>query len=398
MNSRHRRDGRHGSAFAEAVKSVRAGQRHEIPCLLADEYPPRLEHAAASGLSLNVRVPFSAAARALRNDVGASEDSVAELDGVSAVMARVKHDILKVARDAYVSALILGESGTGKERVARAIHRLSMRAGRPFVVVNCAGLPPTLAEDALFGHVRGAFTGAINPVAGPFERADGGTVFLDEIGDLTHELQVKLLRALQQRTVLRLGATLETSFDVRVVAATNVDLMLAVQQGRFREDLYYRLNVYELYVPPLRSRGMPDLQRLVPALLDQISARRGRPAPSLVPGVWESFARYAWPGNIRELENTLERMTVAAAGQMQLTPAHLPDNFGGPGRQGAADRAATHTVSRIMPTPAEASAALVRNHFKRGRAASELGISRHQLYRLLKQRAGVVVAADHALG
>jgi transcriptional regulator with PAS, ATPase and Fis domain len=319
---------------------------------------------------------------------------VIELDGVSPAMMRLKRDVVFVARDPYVSALVLGDSGTGKERVARAIHRLSDRARRPFVVVNCAALSPTLADDALFGHVRGAFTGAIGHVAGPFERADGGTVFLDEIGELSAEMQVKLLRALQQRTVLRLGAASETAFDVRVVAATNVDLALAVRQGRFREDLYYRLNVYALRVPTLRERGAGDLLRLARTLLEPLSVRRRRAVPTVDRAVWDSFARHAWPGNVRELENTLERMVVAACGEAQLTVAHLPDGFGSAVAQGRPAQAAP----RAAPSSSEAYAALMRNQFKHGRTALELGISRHQLYRLLRQRAIGRAAGDRAFG
>ncbi len=307
--------------------------------------------------------------------------SGAELDGVSPRMLRVKRDIQNVARDPFVSVLIGGESGTGKERVARTIHCLSPRASQPFVVVNCGGLPATLADDALFGHVRGAFTGAIGEVAGPFERADGGTVFLDEIGDLTPDLQVKLLRALQQRTVTRLGAATERPFDVRIVAATNADLKVAMTKGAFRDDLYYRLNAYEIVVPPLRARGAADLERTAAALLMEIAARRGRLPLVLSPAVRERFARHSWPGNVRELGNVLERMLVASPpGAIELTPAELPDGFG-------SSPVASARADAPMPTPADAAAALARHRLNRSRAAMELGVSRHQLYRLLK-RAG----------
>lgn len=182
-----------------------------------------------------------------------------EIDGASPAVARLKHHMSCVARDRDVTVLLAGESGTGKERVARAIHRASPRASGPFVVIDCAGLAPTLTEDALFGHMRGAFTGATDDRPGPFERADGGTVLLDEVGDLPLELQMKLLRAIQSRRIQRLGSTREVAFDVRVVAATNVDLAAAVSRGRFRADLYYRLNVYEVRVPSLRERGAADV-------------------------------------------------------------------------------------------------------------------------------------------
>src|SRR5437660_12449824 len=163
-----------------------------------------------------------------------ADDRFPEIDGTSHEIRSLKRHMLGVARDADITVLILGESGTGKERVARAIHRASPRCRAPFIVVNCAGLAPTLVEDELFGHVRGAFTGAVDSRPGPFERASGGTVLLDEVGDLTPDVQMKLLRALQQRTVPRLGGTHETSFDVRIIAATNVDLEAALARGRFR--------------------------------------------------------------------------------------------------------------------------------------------------------------------
>jgi transcriptional regulator with PAS, ATPase and Fis domain len=311
-----------------------------------------------------------------------------ELEGHSPAIDRLRHDIACVAGDAYVSVLIRGESGTGKERVARAIHRLSSRADCPFVVVNCAGLTPTFAEDELFGHVRGAFTGAGGDRPGPFERANGGTVFLDEIGELGADSQMKLLRALQQRTVQRLGSGQETPFDVRVIAATNVDLESAQQRGRFRQDLYYRLKVYELRVPPLRRRGASDLRELTEAILHTLSRRRRRSPAALAPSVWDAFTRYSWPGNVRELENTLERMIVAAGDEALLTPAHMPDEFRAIAEQmRAPGDVGTIQADRAMPSPAEARAILQRNDFKHGRAALELGISRHQLYRLLKRRA-----------
>jgi len=282
----------------------------------------------------------------------------------------------RVARDAHITVLIVGESGTGKERIAHAIHRASPRSRAPFVVVNCAGLTPTLVEDELFGHVRGAFTGAIDSRPGPFERGSGGTIFLDEIGDLTSDLQMKLLRALQQRTVQRLGGTQETSFDVRIIAATNVDLSAATVQGRFREDLYYRLRVYEMAVPPLRRRGAGDICALSDAILARFAERRRRPVPMLDAALVDRLVRYNWPGNVRELENTLECLIVAAGADPLLTVRHLPDAFGAPTMQRPA---------AALPSAGEITAAMERNGWRLGSAAVELGLSRHQLYRLLKR-------------
>jgi Nif-specific regulatory protein len=281
--------------------------------------------------------------------------------------------------------------------VARAIHRASPRQRAPFVVVNCAGLSPSLVEDELFGHVRGAFTGAVDDQPGPFERGAGGTVFLDEVGELLPDLQKKLLRVLQQRTVQRLGGRQETGFDVRVIAATNINLARAVADGRFREDLYYRLKVYDLRVPPLRRRGAADVRQLTEAILARLAERRKRVTPDLDAAVAARLGRHRWPGNVRELENTLERMIVASAGAALLTEAHLPEDFTLPGEAAleCETAAAGHGIYRgppAMPSAAEVLAALERNRSSRRGAAADLGVSRHQLYRLL-QRYGLRVPA-----
>jgi transcriptional regulator with GAF, ATPase, and Fis domain len=376
--------------LSEAVSVIRGRRSVDDADVLLDECLALLDTVA--GQSPFTRVAASRAEPA-------SDESFPELDGHSPAIDRLKHDIACVARDRYVSVLVRGESGTGKERVARAIHRVSSRAGYPFVVVNCAGLTPTLAEDELFGHVRGAFTGAVADRPGPFERANGGTVFLDEIGELTPDSQMKLLRALQQRVVQRLGSGQETRFDVRVIAATNADLESAQQRGRFRQDLYYRLKVYELRVPPLRRRGESDLRQLADAILQHLCGRRRRSPAALAASVWDAFTRYSWPGNVRELENTLERMIVAAGDDMLLTPAHMPDELRAIADQirAPADGGPTQAKS-AMPSPAEARAVLQRNDFKYGKAAVELGLSRHQLYRLLKRRAVAGPPAGRALG
>jgi two-component system response regulator HydG len=305
-------------------------------------------------------------------------DSFPEIDGSSPAIRALKRDLLCVARDRDVTALIVGESGTGKERIARAIHRASPRAGAPFVVVDCTGLSATLAEDTLFGHVRGAFTGAMTERAGPFERADGGTILLDEIGDLPLELQMKLLRAVQSRTVQRLGARQDTAFDVRIMAATNIDLASAMARGRFREDLYYRLNVYEIRVPPLRHRGPADVRELSVAILDRLAERRRRVAPGIDPQVMDWLIGNPWPGNVRELENTLERMLVAAGGERVLQVHHLPGDC-------ARTRGASPPLRASPPTADRILDALQNNEFRCARAAADLGLSRHQLYRLARR-------------
>ena len=307
---------------------------------------------------------------------GADADWFTEVDGGSTAIRRLKRHMACVARDAYVTVLLTGESGTGKERVARAIHRASARARGPFVVVDCGSLPATLADDALFGHVRGAFTGALDDRPGPFERAHGGTVLLDEIGDLSVELQVKLLRAVQSRTTQRLGSGCETRFDARIIAATNVDLDAARARNRFREDLFYRLSGYEITVPALRHRGPADIEMLSAAILRSLAERRGRPTPAIDPAAREHLRRHDWPGNVRELEHTLERMLVAASGAPSLTTAHLPE--------GMRHRGAHVEVPAARPSADLVRDALRRHGFRRARAAAALGLSRHQLYRLVK--------------
>ena len=304
-------------------------------------------------------------------------DPFPEIDGTSAEVRRLKRDMFCVARDPDVTVLLTGESGTGKERVARAIHGSSPRARAPFVVIDCAGLSATLAEDSLFGHVRGAFTGAVDERAGPFERADGGTVLLDEIGDIPLDLQMKLLRALQSRVVLRLGSTRETGFDARIIAATNVDLADALGRGKFREDLYYRLSVYEIHVPALRRRGANDIQAIAAAVTQRLAARRGMTAPGIDAAAMELLTRHTWPGNVRELENALERMIVASAGDPILLPRHLPDHF--------RIRPAEQDRPARLPGPDHLREALKCHGFRRARTAAALGLSRHQLYRLARR-------------
>jgi len=319
----------------------------------------------------------SAAEGSCKNDESA--DPFPQIDGCSPVIRELKGEMSRVARDPDVTVLLQGPSGTGKERIAQAIHRGSVRCDAPFVVIDCAGLAPSLAEDALFGHVRGAFTGASEERAGPFERANGGTVLLDEIGDLSTELQMKLLRALQSRVVQRLGGRQEIAFDVRVIAATHVDLAAARTAGRFREDLYYRLSVYEIDVPALRRRGAADIQALTLAILERLAARRGRMMPAIDADVRELFARYAWPGNVRELENTLERMLVAAEGAPVLCVRHVPDRLRRPTSPALAP------LHAALPTKVRLVEALGRHGFRCGRTAAALGISRHQLYRLVRR-------------
>jgi DNA-binding NtrC family response regulator len=245
-----------------------------------------------------------------------------DLIGESAAMRRLQDTLMRVAgTDATV--LVQGESGTGKELVARALHRHSPRSQGPFVAVNCAALPAPLLESELFGHVAGAFTDAKEPRTGLIREAEGGTLFLDEIGEMPLEMQVKLLRALQERTLRPVGAHREVPFDVRLVAATNRDLEAEVEAGRFREDLFYRINVVRLDTPPLRARDN-DVLLLAQAFIEQASERLKKPVTGLDPKAAQCLAAYAWPGNVRELENCIEG-AVALARCEVLGVEDLPD-------------------------------------------------------------------------
>jgi two-component system response regulator HydG len=242
--------------------------------------------------------------------------------GDSPAMRQVYDLLLRVA-DTESTVLITGESGTGKELAARAIHARSRRALGPFVAINCAAMPAQLLESELFGHKRGAFTDARADRKGLFAQADGGTLFLDEVGELPVELQPKLLRALQERVVRPVGGDVEVPVNVRVVAATNRDLETAIEEHRFREDLYYRLNVINLPLPPLRSRG-GDVLLLAQHFVDRFAARAGRNVKGLTPEAAARLMDYAWPGNVRELQNAIER-AVALARYEHVTVDDLPD-------------------------------------------------------------------------
>ncbi|HHI98017.1 MAG TPA: sigma-54-dependent Fis family transcriptional regulator [Thermodesulfatator atlanticus] len=245
-----------------------------------------------------------------------------EIIGKSKAMRRVFALIEKVA-DTESTVLILGESGTGKELVARAIHAASDRREGPFIPVNCGAIPEELLESELFGHEKGAFTGAIKTRIGRFELAHGGTIFLDEIAEMSPKLQVKLLRVLQERTFERIGGTKPIKVDIRVIAATNKDLEKEVKEGRFREDLYYRLNVIPIKLPPLRER-LEDIPLLVEHFLARFSNRKKEPVQGISKEALECLMKHDWPGNVRELENVIERMVILSNGS-QLTLEDVPE-------------------------------------------------------------------------
>ncbi len=235
---------------------------------------------------------------------------------------RALYQVLEQAAPTPASMLILGESGTGKELVAQTIHQLSPRAAAPFIALNCAAIPDTLLESEIFGHEKGAFTGATERRAGCFELADRGTLFLDEIAEMTPATQVKLLRVLQERKFRRLGGRTEQEVDVRVLAATNIDPAIAIRDGRLREDLYYRLNVFSIALPPLRERR-DDLPLLIQAFVDEFNTRDHRSVKAVAPEAMRVLEHYDWPGNVRELRNVIERATILARGEL-IELGHLP--------------------------------------------------------------------------
>ena len=244
-----------------------------------------------------------------------------QMIGSSAQMRKV-YQTIEQAAPTSASVLIWGESGTGKELVAQTVHQLSPRAQMPFVPINCAAIPETLLESEIFGHEKGAFTGAVDRREGCFELADRGTLFLDEIAEMTPATQVKLLRVLQERRFRRLGGRSEQTVDVRVIAATNMNPAEALKNNKLREDLYYRLNVFAIEVPPLRQRK-PDLSLLVQSFLAEFSARNNKSVSAIDPAAMRVFEQYNWPGNVRELRNVIERAVILSAGEF-VEPKHLP--------------------------------------------------------------------------
>jgi two-component system, NtrC family, response regulator len=255
--------------------------------------------------------------------------------GKSKPMLKIYDMIEKVAQS-KASVLITGPSGTGKELIAKAIHYGSMRKDGPFVSMNCGALTETLLESELFGHERGAFTGAVSMKKGRFELADSGTLFLDEVGDMPHSLQVKLLRVLQEMTFERVGGTKTIQVDVRVLSASNRNMKEDVRNGTFREDLYYRLNVIHIDVPPLRER-VDDIPLLVKAFIDQYAEGKAATKIELSPETWKLLFRYSWPGNVRELQNVIERALVLSSGGM-ITPQDLSEEIGATESQFDIDR------------------------------------------------------------
>ena len=301
-------------------------------------------------------------------------------------------DLIERVAPTRATALVFGETGTGKELVARAIHDLSDRARKPFVAINCSALPETLLESELFGHMKGSFTGAIANKRGLFEEATGGTLFLDEISTITPAIQVKLLRVLQDRKIQRIGGGLAVAVDFRLIAATNVDLGEEVRQGRFREDLYYRLNVFPIRVPPLRERG-GDVALLANYFRGRFAQENGIEPPGISPETMSRLISYSWPGNVRELENFIERAVIMYSGARSI-PFEPPLAEKDRSERELLERARDERWNIERLEREYILDVLESVHGHRGHAAEILGIDRRTLYRKLKeyQAAGLTPA------
>jgi len=341
---------------------------------------------------LGTRAELEATRRKLR-DTG----SLGRLSGGSRKMQEIFR-LIEMVAPSTASVLITGASGTGKELVARTIHELSPRRDRPFVAINCAAIPETLIESEIFGHEKGAFTGALERRTGCFELAEGGTLLLDEIGEMPVGTQAKLLRVLEDRKLRRLGSKVETSVDVRVLAATNKVPDDAVARGEIRSDLYYRLNVFNIHMPPLREHK-EDITDLVQLLLSEMNAKHARKVSTVSEAVLNLFNNYSWPGNVREMRNTLERAVIVCDGPV-IETRHLPPGFGhAPLRTSANDPDAVRLG--VGTTVEEAEKMLIIKTLEatsnnKTRAAEILGISLKTLHNKLKEYGSA--ASDAAIG
>ena len=329
--------------------------------------------------------------------------------GVSAAMQWVYDTIDALSRRDGGTVLIQGPSGTGKELVARALHYRGPRAAGPFVAVNCGGIAPSLIESTLFGHVRGAFTGAVRQTQGIFRAAHRGTLFLDEVTEIAPSMQVKLLRAIQERTVIPVGSVSPIPVDIRLIAATNRRLLDALRQGHLREDLYYRLNVISISLPPLAER-LEDIVPLVEHFLEAGARRRGTAPPVIPPETLQAFLDYDWPGNVREMENAIERAFILRPGRPYRV-GHLPramlERLRAPSQMaveagvGAEDEAVIPTLEAVERALVIRALAATRGN--KARAARLLAIDRQRLYRLIRRHGigppatghGPVFRSDH---
>ncbi len=341
---------------------------------------------------LGTRTELEVTRRKLR-DAG----SLGSLKGGSKKMQEIFH-LIEMVAPSTASVLITGASGTGKELVARTVHELSPRRNKPFVPINCAAIPETLMESEIFGHEKGAFTGALERRTGCFELAEGGTLLLDEIGEMPVATQAKLLRVLEDRKLRRLGSKVETTVDVRVLAATNKVPEEAVARGELRNDLFYRLNVFNINMPPLREHK-EDVPELVQSLLGEMNEKHGRNVAGVSEAVLNVFRNYSWPGNVRELRNTLERAVIVCDGAVVETK-HLPPGFGQTTvRTSAEDPDAVRLG--VGTTVGEAEKLLILKTLEatsnnKTRAAEILGISLKTLHNKLKEYGSAAAEVESA--
>jgi DNA-binding NtrC family response regulator len=384
------------AGIAIGPESGTAGGEHGVPIRLGprlvgalcarwpvDRTPPP-DAADILGLAAAVLAPRVEAMQTVMREVAAASTSIPELVGSSQAMSEVRRAVARAATAPF-AVLIEGESGVGKELVARAIHCLSPRRERRFCDLNCAALPDELLESELFGHARGAFTGAITERAGLVEEADGGTLFLDEVADLSPRAQAKLLRVLQQQEVRRVGESFSRKVDVRIVSAVNRDMRAEAVAGRFRHDLLYRLDVIRIRVPPLRERP-EDIPALARHFWTMVAARVGTHA-SLAHGTITALSGYSWPGNVRELQNIMSALAVAAPAQGPVRPSLLPQAISGT----ATSAVMTLADARGRFERGYIEMALARAAGKRARAARELGLSRQGLLKMMS-RLGLIDA------
>jgi len=362
------------SSVEDGVAAMRAGAYDYITKQTNTEELLQLVTKAVEKRTLNSRVKM------LESRINGPE-AFSRIIGNSPALRSVLTMVEKVA-PTDTTVLLLGESGTGKELIAEALHQLSNRRNKNFVPVNCGAIPPNLEESTLFGHVKGSFTGAVANKDGLFKEADGGTIFLDEIGEMQLETQAKLLRVLQQMVVYRVGDTKPTKVDVRIIAATNRDLRRMVDEGKFRQDLYYRLNVISVNLPPLRERG-EDVVALTNYFAMKYSERMNKSFQGCSPGLVEALRIYGWPGNIRELQNIIERLVILSDGP-QLDETHLPrevvqNTSNGNGVIGVQDQTLAEVERHYI------LGMLERYEGQKTIAAEKLGISTTTLWRKLKE-------------
>jgi len=376
----------HGNCHTALAETIRTGQRQElkrVECTSAGKHTRIISVSATPTIGEDGRHTGAVAVIRDETELDALERQLQQRNSFRAIIGRapVMQQLftrIEALTDVTSTVLIYGESGTGKELVAQALHESGARKNKPFVRLNCSALPEGLLESELFGHVRGAFTGAVKDKVGRFQKAHGGTIFLDEIGDISPALQIRLLRVLQEREIERVGDTTPLKIDVRVITATHRNLQDKVRRGEFRQDLYYRLNVVCLNVPPLRER-LEDLPLLVSHFLQQFSRKFNRTYSSLTEDVLAAFRAHSWPGNVRELEHLIEHACILSQSSI-ITSEALPVEF--LHHNTAPSKMVFHTT-RPYSQPLSLQEALNSTGGNRTEAARLLGISRRTLYRWL---------------